>query len=289
MANEFYTLIIVPHAKARFRKIQVSLQLVKWAGWSAAVGVLVLTLGFVHYARVAYKVQRLQGLEQVNHELEARNKAYEESTAKLQQQVATLQGMVTKLGVMAGLDQLPPDASVGGVGGLPANETRAPQVDPSALQAMEERVSKLTERSKELTSFYQDRGQLLASTPSIWPVRGYLSAGFGNRLDPFTNLKDFHSGIDISTPNGTRVQAPADGLVVSCGVKGGYGNAIVVDHGYGVVTRYAHLDRFNVRPGQRVKRGDVVAAAGNTGRSSGPHVHYEVRLNGVPVNPNKYL
>ena len=289
MANEFYTLIIVPHAKARFRKIQVSLQLVKWAGWSAAVGVLVLTLGFVHYARVAYKVQRLQGLEQVNHQLEARNKAYEESTAKLQQQVATLQGMVTKLGVMAGLDQLPPDATVGGVGGLPANETRAPQVDPSALQAMEERVSKLTERSKELTSFYQDRGQLLASTPSIWPVRGYLSAGFGNRLDPFTNLKDFHSGIDISTPIGTRVQAPADGLVVSCGVKGGYGNAIVVDHGYGVVTRYAHLDRFNVRPGQRVKRGDVIAFVGNTGKSTAPHLHYEVWVNDQVQNPIQFI
>jgi hypothetical protein len=99
-------------------------------------------------------------------------------------------------------------------------------------------------------------------------VRGYLASGFGNRLDPFTNQPDFHPGLDIATPVGARVQAPADGVVVSTGIKGSYGNAIVIDHGYGVVTRYGHLSGFNVRPGQRVRRGDVIGFVGQTGRAT---------------------
>jgi murein DD-endopeptidase MepM/ murein hydrolase activator NlpD len=290
MANEFYTLIVVPHAKARFRKFQVSVKLVKWTGITAAVLGLFLAAMVVHYTTVAYQVRRLRNVEQANQELSIRNKQFEASTAKLQAQVVTLQSMVTKLGVMAGLDQLPPDAAVGGVGGLSSVETTAPQTaSPESLRKMENSVSLLTERSKALTEFYQDRGTLLASTPSVWPVRGYLSASFGNRNDPFTGQRDFHTGIDISTPTGTRVQAPADGLVVSCGLKGGYGNAVVIDHGFGVVTRYAHLDHFNVKPGQRVRRGDVIAFVGSTGKSTAPHLHYEVWVNDQAQNPIQYI
>lgn len=290
MANEFYTLIVVPHAKARFRKFQISVKLVKWAGTTAAVLGLILAVMLVHYTRVAFQVRRLQSVEQANQVLSIRNQQFEASTAKLQAQVVTLQGMVTKLGVMAGLDQLPPDATVGGVGGLSSLETKAPQTSsPESLLKMETSVSLLTERSKALAEFYKDRGTLLAATPSVWPVRGYLSAGFGNRNDPFTGQRDFHTGIDISTPIGTRIQAPADGLVVSCGVKGGYGNAVVIDHGYGVVTRYAHLDHFNVKPGQRVRRGEVIAFVGNTGKSTAPHLHYEVWVNDQAQNPIQYI
>jgi murein DD-endopeptidase MepM/ murein hydrolase activator NlpD len=120
-------------------------------------------------------------------------------------------------------------------------------------------------------------------------VRGYLSAGFGNRVDPFTGQYDFHPGLDISTPIGTKVEAPADGVVVSCGDKGGYGNAIVIDHKYGIVTRYAHLSGFNVKPGQRVKRGDVIGFVGNSGKSTAPHLHYEVWVNDQAQNPIHYI
>lgn len=289
MANEFFTLIIVPHARARFRKIQLSVALVKRAAWAGGIGTLALGVMLVHYTRVAYQVSHLRAVEEANRELSARNKEFQESTAKLQAQVATLQGMVTKLGVMAGLDQLPPDAQVGGVGGLSSLETEAPKAEPESLHKMEANISRLTERSEELAEFYKDRGALLAATPSIWPVRGYLSAAFGNRADPFTGQKDFHPGIDISTPSGTKIQAPADGLVVSVGPKGGYGNAVVVDHGYGVVTRYAHLDHFNVKPGERVKRGDVLGFVGSTGKSTAPHLHYEVWVNDQAQNPIQYI
>jgi murein DD-endopeptidase MepM/ murein hydrolase activator NlpD len=154
---------------------------------------------------------------------------------------------------------------------------------------MDRSVSALTARSARLEEFYQDQSVLLASTPSVWPVRGYLSAGFGNRLDPFTGQRDFHAGLDISAPVGTRVQSPADGVIVSAGQKGAYGNSIIIDHGYGVVTRYGHLSGFNVKPGQRVKRGDVIGFVGDTGRSTAPHLHYEVWVRNQAQNPIHYI
>jgi murein DD-endopeptidase MepM/ murein hydrolase activator NlpD len=198
--------------------------------------------------------------------------------------------MVAKLGLMAGVEESLPEAGVGGVGGLSSLETTAPSVDIAAsLQGIDQTVSALTEKSSRLQAFFEDQQELLAATPSIWPVRGYLSASFGNRKDPFTGMPDFHPGIDISTPRGTKIVAPADGVVVFVGRKRGYGKALVINHGYGVVTRYGHLDGHNVRTGQRVRRGDVIAFVGNTGRSTAPHLHYEVWLNDQLRNPIEFI
>jgi murein DD-endopeptidase MepM/ murein hydrolase activator NlpD len=154
---------------------------------------------------------------------------------------------------------------------------------------MDRDVEDLTQRSAKLESFYRDQKVLLASTPSIWPVRGYLSSKFGNRTDPFTGQPDFHSGIDISTPLGTKVVAPADGVVVTCAEKGAYGRSIIIDHGQGMVTRYGHLASYLVRPGQRVRRGDQIGQVGNTGRSQAPHLHYEVWVRDQAQNPIHFI
>ena len=290
MANEFYTLIVVPHAKARFRKFQVSVRLTRWVLVAAGVLALMLTGILAHYSWIAVEVAELRRLRTENLALATKAKAYEENAGQLQAKVLALQGIVTKLGVMAGVEQSLPDASLGGVGGLTRVETTAPSVDiATALRSMDETVGSLTEKSSKLESFYRDQRQLLASTPSIWPVRGYLSANFGKRIDPFTSQPDFHPGLDISTPTGTKVVVPADGVVVFCGAKNGYGNALVVDHGYGIVTRYGHLAGFNVKPGQRVRRGDVVAFVGNTGRSTAPHLHYEVWVDDQAQNPIQFI
>jgi murein DD-endopeptidase MepM/ murein hydrolase activator NlpD len=196
--------------------------------------------------------------------------------------------MVTKLGVMAGLERSLPETPAG-VGGVTGTESQPPRLDPGALALLERNASRLTTNSEELEEFYRDRSLLLASTPSVWPVRGYLSATFGNRIDPFTAQKDFHPGIDISAPMGTKIQAPADGVVVSAGVQGGYGNAVVVDHGNGIVTRYGHMDSFEVKAGQRVRRGDIIGHVGNTGRSTAPHVHYEVWVRDQAQNPIHFI
>jgi murein DD-endopeptidase MepM/ murein hydrolase activator NlpD len=290
MANDFYTLIVVPHARARFRKFQVSVRMTRWVAAAAAVLTLILCGILVHYTLISVEVAETRRLRHENKALSAKARAYEENAGRLQGRVLALQNMVTKLGMMAGVEDALPDARIGGVGGLSRLETTAPSADlGSSLRSLDQTVATLSEKSAQLAGVFEDRHQLLASTPSIWPVRGYFSGGFGNRTDPFTGLKDFHPGIDISTPLGTKVVAPADGVVVFRGSKGGYGNSIVIDHGYGVVTRYAHLDGFNVSPGQRVKRGDVIGFVGNTGKSTAPHLHYEVWLNDQMQNPIRFI
>jgi murein DD-endopeptidase MepM/ murein hydrolase activator NlpD len=225
-----------------------------------------------------------------NQVLLTKTREYEENAGKLQDKVRNLQNMVTKLGVMAGLDQSLPDATLGGVGGVTGVESISPMADHApSLTKMDDSVSALTAKSSRLEEFFKDQRVLLASTPSIWPVRGYLSATFGNRIDPFTGQKDFHSGIDVSTPIGTKIQAPADGIVISCGTRGAYGNALVIDHGFGVVTQYGHMASFSVKPGQKVRRGDTIGFVGSTGRSTGPHLHYEVWVRDQAQNPIQYI
>lgn len=290
MANEFYTLIVVPHAKARFRKVQVSVRLMKWVAGVSGTLALVLVAVLVHYSRIAFEVHELRHLRSENVELREKTQAYEQNAGKLQSKLDQLQTMVNKLGVMAGLEQsLPDNAAAVGVGGPAASGEVTAPLGSRELLSMDHELTSLTTRSAKLEEFYRDQRTLLASTPSVWPVRGYLSAGFGNRADPFTGQRDFHPGIDVSTPIGTRVQAPADGLVVSCGEKGAYGNTIIIDHGFGIVTRYGHLSGFNVKPGQRVHRGEVIGFVGSTGRSTGPHLHYEVWVRDQAQNPIHYI
>jgi murein DD-endopeptidase MepM/ murein hydrolase activator NlpD len=289
MSNEFYTLIVVPHAKARFRRFQVSVKLIKWVTGVSATAGLLLVVSLVHYTRIAVEVHELRRLRAENRALLTKTVEYEQNAGRLQVKLEYLQRTVTKLGVMAGIEQTLPDAQVGGVGGVPAAESQAPTIEPPALREMDRSLSDLTERSDKLTRFFEDQTVLLSSTPSIWPVRGYLSAGFGNRLDPFTGQRDFHPGIDISTPQGTKIHAPADGVVIAVGVKGAYGNAVTVDHGFGIMTRYGHMASFNVRPGQRIRRGDVIGFVGSTGRSTAPHLHYEVWVRDQAHNPIHYI
>jgi murein DD-endopeptidase MepM/ murein hydrolase activator NlpD len=290
MANEFYTFIVVPHAKARFRKIQVPVRLAKWVASIAGGLGLVVGAVLIHYVWISLEVHDLKRLRAENATLHQRTQDYEQNVGRLQAKVISLQRMVDKLGVMAGLEGAPTPTAVGGVGGAPSAESTAPSLDPGfAIRSMDKDVSDLAQRSQKIESFYRDQRVLLSSTPSVWPVRGYLSSSFGNRIDPFTGLKDFHPGIDISTPIGTKVQAPADGVVVSVGEKGGYGNSVVIDHGYGMMTRYGHLASYNVRSGQRVRRGDVIAFVGQTGRANAPHLHYEVWVHDQAQNPIHFI
>jgi murein DD-endopeptidase MepM/ murein hydrolase activator NlpD len=129
----------------------------------------------------------------------------------------------------------------------------------------------------------------LAFTPSIWPVQGRITGSFGDRLDPFSGEGAFHAGVDISSSYGDAVHAAADGLVVAVDTRPGYGRVVVVDHGFGTSTWYGHLSGFSTQVGAQVKRGEVIGYVGTSGRSSGPHVHYEVRVYGAPVNPWRYL
>lgn len=165
------------------------------------------------------------------------------------------------------------------------------------LNSLESNLSSLgREITLQLNSYEQIYSKLsqdierLRKTPSIAPVnRGYLTSSFGSRPDPWTGKRRMHHGQDFGVLTGTPVYAPADGIVKSRNGKTGYGRTIILDHGYGIKTVYAHLSRYTVKPGDEVKRGDLIAYSGNTGRSTGPHLHYEVRVNNVPVNPRHYF
>lgn len=160
---------------------------------------------------------------------------------------------------------------------------------PGKLGSLEGEATRQEQSLRQLQEYFDDQRSLLASTPSIWPTRGWVTSDFGTRLDPYTAERMMHQGLDIATPHGQPVYSPSDGTVVFSGTEGGYGKVLVIDHGYGVKTRYGHLSEILVHLGDRIRRGDKVAAVGNTGRSTGPHLHYEVRVNGIPENPRKFI
>ncbi|MBI5179067.1 MAG: M23 family metallopeptidase [Nitrospinae bacterium] len=164
------------------------------------------------------------------------------------------------------------------------------------LNQLDDDLGKLGSKAKkqeislhELDAFFKDQSSLLTSTPSIWPTRGWVTSGFGYRVSPFTGMREMHEGLDIATHMGATVVAPANGVVVETTSDNGYGHMVEIDHGYGITTRFGHNSKILVHRGERVKRGQPIAQVGSTGRSTGPHVHYEVALHGVPVNPYRYI
>lgn len=159
----------------------------------------------------------------------------------------------------------------------------------SLVDELMERVLLEEVKQQSLVLFLRENSELLLATPSIWPARGFITSGFGWRSSPFTGQRRMHAGMDISNRPGTPVMAPAKGTVTFSGSDGAYGICIVIDHGNNIVTRYGHLQRTLVKEGQQVQREEVIATLGNSGRSTGPHLHYEVRLGGVPVNPMRYI
>jgi murein DD-endopeptidase MepM/ murein hydrolase activator NlpD len=163
----------------------------------------------------------------------------------------------------------------------------------SALHDDAERLGAIAKaRSRSLASLVdalEDKRHRLASTPAIWPTHGWMTSRFGNRISPFTGARQFHPGIDIAGARGTEVVAPARGKVSFVGKRGALGRSISIDHGYGVRTIYGHNDETFVKRGQQVERGQVIAALGSSGRSTGPHLHYVVEVNGKPVDPIDYI
>ena len=157
------------------------------------------------------------------------------------------------------------------------------------LKQLGEAVTLEEVRQQELLHSLRDNREFLASMPSIWPVEGFLTSRFGPRASPISGRRDFHTGLDISARAGTPIVAPARGTVSFAGRDGAYGNMVHIQHGAGLGTRYAHMQRSVVKEGQIVRRGAIIGYVGNTGRSTGPHLHYEVLLNGVNVNPMRYI
>jgi len=217
-------------------------------------------------------------------------------------EIARLERFEKKLRVITALENSPKSIEknwgLGGPFGLTTSSfnTSMSRGAANMVERLSSRLDHLDQQAKiqsisfqELDNFFKHQKSLLSSTPSIWPSRGWVTSGFGFRKSPFTGLREKHEGWDIAARAGSPIRATADGEVVVEGREYGYGNMIEINHGYGVMTRYGHNSKHLVKVGDRVKRGQVIALVGNTGRSTGPHVHYEVLLHGVPVSPKNYI
>jgi len=288
MHQRYSTIIFVPHARAKFRKLKVSHRLF-FSIVSLVTSSLCLSTFFsFQYFTSLSQNHELSKLQRENRELQTANEQFSKSVESLRTQLHSVEDRTRKLAIIAGISTLD-ETSQGGVGGLRQNEDLGGSPYRDDVDKMSFRSNRLQRDLSVLEQKFVAQSQLLSCTPSIAPVRGILTDGFGGRSDPFTGEQGVHNAIDISSAVGQPVRAPADGIVVKAEWANGYGNVVYLSHGYGYSTRYGHLSGFGIRPGQRVQRGDVIGYVGSTGRSTGPHLHYEVRLNNVPVNPLEYI
>jgi murein DD-endopeptidase MepM/ murein hydrolase activator NlpD len=292
MSKKFYTVMIVPHAAAKFRRVKVSRNFLIVAG--SFLGLLILGgLMFPHFLLQSSQLRAsLERITLENAELRKANEKFDESLGDLRTRLAEFESKATKFAMMVGVEDL--GSQQMGAGGSSFDlKTLSPKASQAIIESeintLKERSGALQDSFRILDAAFQKQTLLLSSTPSVYPVRGLLGNGYGWRRDPFTGMRDFHQGLDLVAPLGTRIIAPADGIVTRVGPAGGFGLSIFVAHGYGIITRYGHLSNINVRVGQRVKRGDVIGSVGSSGRSTGPHLHYEVLVHQRNVDPVKYI
>jgi murein DD-endopeptidase MepM/ murein hydrolase activator NlpD len=297
-ATSHYTVLVVSDHSQAVRKFRVGRGALRRMGWlGGAVAVVALALG-AHYLALLATASENRVLKEENAQLRSQILLVQEKVAhisatldrverfdaKLRTAVTQLQDPDRKLAV----GPVAAPTADGSAGPKPAAKHDVARL-PGALETLAGAAMKQESSLRELQEYFEDQRSLLASTPSLWPTRGWVTSDFGTRLDPYTAERMAHRGMDIATPHGQPVLSPSDGTVVFTGVENGYGKVLVVDHGYGVKTRYGHLSEIFVKAGDRVKRGGKIAAVGNTGRSTGPHLHYEVRVNGIPENPRKFI
>jgi len=288
LRKRFYILFVARGEDGQLRKIPIPVQYLYVLVIGAAIGTLSLTGIASSYLRMLLKVSSFNELRAQKEELKNRYTHLEQVAKERDIQVASLGSLASEVSSLYGLktDQI---------------LTPAPdEVQDAEISSSLDRLYTLKDTALSgaattgilmgLTRDVTPADWLRAnSAPSLWPVEGAVTGSFGERIDPFNGEGAFHSGVDISASVGQPVIAPADGIVEFADYMGGYGRAIVLDHSHGITTRYGHLSSFAVTSGQFVHRGDTIGYVGLSGRSTGPHLHYEVRINDTPVNPHKYL
>ncbi|HET7206199.1 MAG TPA: M23 family metallopeptidase [Terriglobales bacterium] len=290
MRKRFYILFVARDDDGQLRKIPIPVHYLYVLVVGAAIGVLSLTGIASSYSRMLLKVSRYNELRIEKEELKHRYSQLEQVAHEKDVQVASLGSLASEVSALYGLKSEPMLTNA-----AEKNFQDAQVVNSSLDQLYALRTTALSGAatvgiSLGLTRTVTTADWLRANAaPNVWPVEGQVTGSFGERIDPFNGEGAFHSGVDISSSYGTPVIAPADAIVTFADFMGGYGRAIVLDHGHGISTRYGHLSNFAVISGQHVHRGDTIGYVGLSGRATGPHLHYEVRINDTPVNPHKYL
>jgi murein DD-endopeptidase MepM/ murein hydrolase activator NlpD len=292
MHNRFYTLLITPGPHGRVRKIQLPFYVVPMVLGLSIVGVVMLAGLATSYSRMLIKVSNYNTVRSEREALKQQFQTLETKVSRANVKLNSLQTLAAEVAVTYGFrngrrQQITPDL---------LNLAR----QSSAISGLDGDTSLYALNAMKTVSLNGISGRFSPSTfpgmiddpgaiPAIWPVHGRITAGFGQRMDPFSGEDAFHPGVDIADGFGTDVVATGNGLVIEAEPDAGYGRSILIDHGDGITTRYAHLSRIFVVVGEQVKQGEIIGAIGVSGRTTGPHLHYEVRIHGTPVNPVRFL
>ncbi len=279
MKQPYFIVVLAHSLHGRIRRVHIPQHVIYVVLALAALGCFSV-FGFVSsYARMAWKVANYNSLKKESEGLRARYRNLQKVVSQTNEQLATLQLFANEVSVAYGIKEKlegPPNISAEG------------RLIPTFSETLEEynflRYASFSKFDRGFTKSWHTNTQ-----PSIWPIIGRLMGHFGQRTDPFSGEGAYHTGVDISAPTGTVVRATADGVVIHADRSGGYGRLVVVDHGGGMQTYYAHLSRFSVITGQEIRRGEAVGEVGSSGRATAPHLHYEVRVGHTPVNPYRYL
>ena len=294
MKSPRFTVLIANDSTGAMRRFTLS----KRAGVATLIGVVTIPL-LIGLGASSISPVEFETLRQSNEGLRLENESYRAATGELADQIASLQGALTQLGDQAQLDPTAREAlsrlpavirsrAMGGgaVGSVRPMDGSSPDSTFGMLRSL---LGAVEGRLESLKTTVERQQALARSVPSIWPLAGWLSSSYGRRPDPFDGSTDFHQGLDIVADRGTPVRATADGTVGSAGYSGNYGNQVLVDHGFGIGTRFGHLSKVVVHPGQSVRRGEIIGYVGATGRATSAHLHYEILLNGQPINPLRLL
>lgn len=284
MRKRYYILLVARDAEGQLRKIPIPLHYLYVFIAGAVIGMLTITGMAGSYTRMLWKAQAFNQVRAEREVLRNRAAQLEQVAEEHEIQAASLGSLASEISALYGLKAEP----------LLDSDFTEERFAYSLDQLYALKTSAFS-GAATLGIEYGQRGlttadwQRMASAPNLWPVEGPITGSFGERIDPFNGEGAFHTGVDISSTYGRAVLAPADGIVELADLQNGYGRLVQVRHANGITTRYGHLSGFAVAPGQRIQRGDVIGYVGLSGRSTGPHLHYEVRISNTPVNPYKYL
>lgn len=280
MKQHYFVVVLAHSLHGRLRRIHIPHQSLYVVLALAMFGGFSLFGMVSSYLRMTWKIANYNSLRTENDTLRNKYQALQRENDQKQEELASLQTMANEITMALGIKRK--------LEGSDDISDEGPLM-PSYKESMEQ-YNFLKSASYSRIDRTYARAWQKNIVPSLWPLNGRLLSRFGDRQDPFSDEGEFHAGVDISAPMGTPVHAAADGIVYSAEyVGGGYGKMVIIDHGNGMRTRYAHLSAFEVVPVQEIRRGEVIALSGNTGRVTAPHLHYEVRMGGTAVNPYPYL
>jgi murein DD-endopeptidase MepM/ murein hydrolase activator NlpD len=298
--KDYFNVLVFGQKTSKTRNFRIHKKTFKIGLYLLGFGLLSTIFFLCDYIQIRKKTFELNQLRQQTQEQKSKINFFSSKIEDLERQLSTLKDFDKKIRIIANLEKSQETASFMGMGGPSPSDVREKlkvEKDEKGLthqlrtdiERLESEAASQEESLSELIKLLQSKKEMLVHTPSIWPVHGWVTSGFGFRVNPFTGLTQMHEGLDISNRVGTPVIATADGIVSDTGKDSSHGIVMVISHGFGMTTRYLHLNKVFVRAGQKVKRGDKIAEVGMTGRSTGPHLHYEVRVNGIPVNPVRYI